>query len=58
MRYNNIPRIPAVKKVNAENINLLRLDEIPNFLANPEQTPKIILSLRGLERGFTPTLIF
>jgi len=50
--------MPAVKKVNTENINLLRLDDIPNFLANPEQTPKITLSVRGLERGFTPTLIF
>ena len=39
---------PPENKVSAENINLETVDDIPNFLAIPEQIPRIMRSDRSL----------
>ena len=43
---------------NTEKMILDKVEEIPNFLASPEHTPKMTLSSRGRVNGLAPTFIF
>lgn len=53
-----IAKLPPVSSVKTEKMILDKVEEIPNFLASPEHTPKMTLSSRGRVNGLAPTFIF